>query len=180
MAVKTLWPRRTSSPREKPGRLSSGGGGRRCVPPSSSDPVRMGRACLAHQNAGSWATAFPIKAWGKRAPGCRCSPTFLVLALWPGDRAAGRGPWELPRGCPIPLWSLASDGCCCCCAGRSGQLQSRGLVCKSFHRPGSSFMFSNEYAAKISIKLPETLKFPHRRHNRDGEGSQLTEVTMLF
>lgn len=41
-------------------------------------------------------------------------------------------------------------------------------------------MFANEYPAKISIKLPETLKFPHRLHNRDGGGSQLIEVTMLF
>lgn len=39
-----------------------------------------------------------------------------------------------------------------------------GLLCRSFHRPGSSFMFSNEDTAKISIKLPETLKSPHRLH----------------
>lgn len=44
----------------------------------------------------------------------------------------------------------------------------------------ASFRLSNEYSAKISVKLPETLKVPHRPHNRAGEGSQLIKVTMLF
>jgi hypothetical protein len=41
-------------------------------------------------------------------------------------------------------------------------------------------VYSSEHPAKISIKLPETLQCPHTLHNRDGEGSQLVEVTMLF
>lgn len=51
-----------------------------------------------------------------------------------------------------------------------GQPWSWGLVC-SLHRP--LHLFSNEGAAKISIKLPETLKFPHSVRSKDGEGSQL-------
>lgn len=44
--------------------------------------------------------------------------------------------------------------------------------------PAPVQLFS-KHPAKISIKLPEVLRCPHRRHNRDREGSQLVEVTAL-
>lgn len=36
----------------------------------------------------------------------------------------------------------------------------------------------SKHPAKISIKLPEMLLCPRRRHSRDGEGSQLVGVTV--
>lgn len=104
MAVRTLWPRRTSSPRENTGWLSSGGRDREQVPASSGENRTR---TPDPQSTGNRPTAFLIKAWGSPASGCSASCTFLVLAPWPGSprSLAGPGPGALPSGCPIPFWS---------------------------------------------------------------------------
>lgn len=125
------------------------------------------------------------------SPAACLLPSCLSLepAPWPGTPRPG--PWALGQAA-LPIWgtvlfhsdplasqlllrgtrSLASvpDG--------GASLGLGGLVCPSLHRLAPA-LFSNEHAAKISIKLPETLKFPPRLHNRHGGGSQLMGVTML-
>lgn len=74
-------------------------------------------------------------------------------------------------------WTPAYPSKGCACRGASSGLgEGTGLQVST--DPAPALLFS-KHSARISIRLPETLRCPHRRHDRDGEGSQLVEVTAL-
>lgn len=133
------------------GRCPLGTGARGHVPTSSCDPVRRERTWP------SGTTALPVEAWGPGAYSCS-SYMLSTLAAFPKGSHPALVPW--PRSC--------------CCARSSGDGSA------DVSTDPAPALFPNEHAAKISIKLPETLRFPHRLPSRAGEGSQLTEVTMPF
>lgn len=150
------------------------------LPARSPDPGGRGRGTPRPPGRCSTVPGLP----------CRVPPALLPVS-GTGSVAGNPAPWALGQAA-LPIWgtvlfhsdplasqlllrgtrSLASvpDG--------GASLGLGGLVCPSLHRLAPA-LFSNEHAAKISIKLPETLKFPPRLHNRHGGGSQLMGVTML-
>lgn len=105
MAVRTLWPQSTSSPRENTGWLSlgAGTGGR-----SLQARERTGRGRLALRAPGTGPQLFSSRS-GQPSVQRQCFlhvPSAGSVAGKPAlARRAWPGPWALPSGCAIPLWS---------------------------------------------------------------------------
>lgn len=119
-------------------------------------------------------TAFPSRQ--TQEPDSLC----MVFRLMPSPLSWSQGPCGTSKLSRLLAASGEGPGPWLDVPDGGGAWGPGGRACRSLHRPSSSLMLSNKYAAKISIKLPETLKVPHRPHNRAGEGSQLIKVRMLF
>lgn len=195
MAVRTLCPLQDQEHQRKPrdNAAPSRGAAARCLLWRQKRKTRHWQTPLTQRerNGGtqqSMSTAFSVK--GGEIEGLHFISSCTFFTLTPLCREIGALEARVHAALPdfsIPALTLQPPNCFCKgphprldVPDRGASFGLRGLVCRNLHRPGSSFMFSNEYTAKISIKLPETLNFLHRLHNRDGEGSQLTEVTMPF